>query len=150
MPQSYTVDHIVSTNVVTENMGMRETATYGTWLKRTRKARGVSQERLSELATIDRGHLSRIENNRIDLPQWETRQKIHQVLETTDEELVAAGILDAVYTGVGAEQYPAPTLRVLRAVEDLRAEAIALIPRLNADDLEYVLMGIKRLVGPPR
>jgi transcriptional regulator with XRE-family HTH domain len=63
--------------------------------------------------------------------------------ETTDQEFIEAGSLSA-------EQSPAPTLRVMRAVEDSRAEAIALIPRLSADDLEYVLMGIKRLVSPPR
>jgi transcriptional regulator with XRE-family HTH domain len=73
---------------------MAETASeYGIWLVGRRKRWRISQERLAKITGIDRGHISKIESGRIDLPTYETRQRIHAALGTTEDELRALGIV---------------------------------------------------------
>lgn len=67
--------------------------TYRDWLKNTRKNAGLSQEALGERASLGRTYVNRIERGHIDLPHYETRQRIHAVLGTSDTALRELGIL---------------------------------------------------------
>jgi transcriptional regulator with XRE-family HTH domain len=68
--------------------------TFGAWLRNARSNHQprISQERLAELTGMDRAHLSKIENDRVDLPRFETRLRIHRVLGTSDRDLIDAGV----------------------------------------------------------
>lgn len=80
---------------------MTDGATFGPWLKSARERSRISQERLARITGIDRGHLSKMENDRIDLPRYETRERIHAALGTTEDELVALGIVRPATMRVG-------------------------------------------------
>lgn len=85
------------------------TATFGAWLRQARRSHRppVSQERLAEITGIDRAHLSRMENDKVGLPLYETRQRIHQALGTSDDELRAFGVaLRIDHTAAPARQAP--------------------------------------------
>lgn len=79
---------------------------------------------------IDRAHLSRMENDKVGLPLHETRQRIHQVLGTSDDDLHAAGVsLRSDYTPAPprdivtvpeSNPFPPDDLRY-RVVEELKA-----------------------------
>lgn len=72
--------------------------TFGEWLKTTRKARGLSQERLADAMEIDRSYVVKVETGKVQLPVLDTRARFHKALGTTEDELVALGIVqnDAV------------------------------------------------------
>lgn len=87
---------------------------YGAWLVSMRKRRRISQQRLADETGIDRGHLSKIERGTVYLPQHETRQRIHPVLLTTEDELIERGIVSPVNgragpARVGGHERTAPT-----------------------------------------
>ena len=87
-----------------------QTMTYGEWLRSQRRRRGLSQERLGELAGKHRTHINRIENGGIDLPADDTRAIFHAVLGTSEDDLVAAGILKPVgINHSGPREYVAAT-----------------------------------------
>lgn len=67
--------------------------TYGDWLRSERRKRGLSQAQLGDLAGKHRTHINRIENSGIDRPDESTRFQIHRALGTTEDDLVAAGVL---------------------------------------------------------
>ncbi len=111
MCASYTVYPVVSIPARRDTSPMSANPSYADWLRSTRNAARVSQQRLSDLTGIDRGHLSKIENGRIDLPGYETRQRVHAVLGTSEDDLIALGIVRG---------HAAP-LRPVQAVRDERA-----------------------------
>lgn len=83
------------------------TMTFGAWLRAARRSHRppISQERLAEKTGIDRAHLSRMENDKVGLPLYETRQRIHQALGTSDDDLHAAGVsLRSDYTAAPPRQ----------------------------------------------
>jgi transcriptional regulator with XRE-family HTH domain len=67
--------------------------TYGQWLKHQRTIRGMTQTALEEAAGLSDKYVSRAENGRVELPDETTRFKIHRVLGTTEDDLVAVGLL---------------------------------------------------------
>lgn len=67
--------------------------TYQGWLKRERERAHLSQEKLGMLAGLGRTYINKIENEKIALPNYETRQKIHDVLGTSEQELKDLGIV---------------------------------------------------------
>lgn len=69
--------------------------TFGAWLRSARSNHQprISQERLAELTGIERSYLSRIENDHVAMPTYETRQRIHQALGTSDEDVARAGVV---------------------------------------------------------
>jgi transcriptional regulator with XRE-family HTH domain len=79
--------------LASKNGRMSERGDFGKWMAAQRKRRGISQERLGKITGIDRGHLSKIENGKIELPGYETRQRIHAALGTSENDLKALGII---------------------------------------------------------
>jgi transcriptional regulator with XRE-family HTH domain len=67
----------VSTPFDEENARMNR---YGTWLRLRREERGLTQERLAELAGIGKSHMNRIERGSVQLPGRELRERINEVL----------------------------------------------------------------------
>lgn len=76
---------------------MERGETFGGWLKRRRGVRGepgfVSQQELADRVGVLRTYVNQIENGRIGIPALPLRQRIHGVLGTTEDDLIAAGIL---------------------------------------------------------
>ena len=71
---------------------MSKDSKLGKKIKELRKSKGLTQEKLVELANIDNKHLSKIENG-IHLPTYKTLKKLSQILnfnlqdiETTEVE----------------------------------------------------------------
>lgn len=73
-------------------MGMARLS-YGQWLRIERRARALTQKQVEEAAEISHSHYSKLENEGIKLPEKSTRDRIHKVFGTTDDDLVDAGIL---------------------------------------------------------
>lgn len=68
--------------------------TYAEWLKARRLGAGLTQQQLADATGIHRTYIIRMEKvGHIDLPELETRQKVHAALGTTEEELIALGIV---------------------------------------------------------
>lgn len=78
-----------------QNLPM-EQGTFGDWLARTRKRRKLTQAGLSEQTGINATYISKIERNEIDLPRDDLRFRIHEALDTSEDDLVAAGVLERV------------------------------------------------------
>lgn len=113
--------------------------TFAEWLTQTRKLRGLSQQALADEMGMDRGHVSKLENGRIDFPTYETRMRIHQALKTTDQDLADLGILKkqtferhADHGGGTVTIYGAPDPDSSRAVEETES-------RYDAIDARYRL-----------
>ena len=69
------------------------TQTFGQWLKHQRTIRGMTQVALEQSAGLSDKYVSRAENGRVELPDETTRFKIHRVLGTNEDDLVAVGLL---------------------------------------------------------
>lgn len=68
--------------------------TYAEWLKARRHDVGLTQQQLADATGIHRTYILRMEKpGHIDLPGLETRQKVHAALGTTEDELIALGIV---------------------------------------------------------
>lgn len=128
--------------------------TYGEWLRQERKARRLSQESLGHLVGIGRTHVNRIERGGVHLPDESTRGRIHEALHTSEDDLVASGVLLRVVSREGgtpvyidahaitpgdqaaADAYDSMVWRPARAVNDHPA---------SYDDLRQRLMrGVER------
>jgi len=66
--------------------------TYAEWLRAARKRNNYTQGQLGELAGLGRTYINTLENGGVQLPTKETRDKIHGVLGTSDEELIDRGV----------------------------------------------------------
>jgi len=66
-----------------------ESGAYGRALVQARKARRVSQTALIAAVGIDRSHLSKIENGRIEVPSDDVRERLATALGMTDDQLLA-------------------------------------------------------------
>lgn len=99
------------------------TTTYGDWLKRNRLSRRLTQGGLESQARLAEKYVSRIEN-RGTLPEEEVRQRIHDVFGTSDEDLVAEGILSRLTGPDGTAVYVRPDRSLglpATALDQLRA-----------------------------
>jgi transcriptional regulator with XRE-family HTH domain len=56
-------------------------------LRETRKQRGLTQIQLSELAGVEQGTISRLENGESDRPSWEIVARLARALDVPPEEL---------------------------------------------------------------
>lgn len=72
---------------------MNEGATFSSWMKSARLRAGLTQEELARRGEFDDSYINKIERGKIRLPNLETRQRIHESLGTTEEELIALGIV---------------------------------------------------------
>lgn len=110
---------------------------FGDWLRVERRSRGLTQREVEEAAEISHSHYSKMENGGIKLPAPETRKRIHEVFGTSDDDLVAAGILE-LRTFRSIDGQRETTLYVPPAEEDRRdetaREALQRLERLVADD----------------
>lgn len=70
--------------------------TFGQWLRGKREETGLSQERLAVAVGVDRAYVNKVERGKVNLPNPETRERFHQVLGTSEEDLVRAGIVQGV------------------------------------------------------
>jgi transcriptional regulator with XRE-family HTH domain len=69
---------------------------FSDWLKRQRTTRRLTQRDLERAADLSLNYVSRIESGRIQLPDEDTRSKFHAALGTTEDDLVAVGILERI------------------------------------------------------
>lgn len=78
-----------------------KTTTYGAWLKWQRNRRKLTQKQVEEAVGVDHSQYSKWENDR-NVAQPDTREKFHAYYGTTDDDLVAAGVLKT-YPGINGE-----------------------------------------------
>lgn len=146
MCASYSVLPVVVNHCLWQNLSMARTPSpYGKWQIETRKRVGVSQQRLAEMSGIDRGHISKIETGKVELPLRETRDKIHAVLGTSEQELVELGIVEG--HGISAVNDSPEIYGVHQDGDDLRAQAHAIIERMDIAHVRFsltVLTGLER------
>ena len=67
--------------------------TFGDWVRGQRMHRGWKQAELARRMEMDAGHISKIEHNRIGMPEEETRVRFHAVFGTTEADLIELGIV---------------------------------------------------------
>jgi transcriptional regulator with XRE-family HTH domain len=72
---------------------MNKLDTFAQWMKAKRRECGLTQAQLAEQTGLGRTYVNAIENGRVKMPQLVTRQKIHEVLGSTDEELIDLELL---------------------------------------------------------
>lgn len=72
---------------------MSDHSSIGHWLRSARKAKGLTQEELANGSGLTRPYIGSLERGKIALPQQRTREKLHHVLGTTDDELEDLGLL---------------------------------------------------------
>lgn len=72
---------------------------YGSWLRMQRRLHGLRQADLEEKAGLGYSHVSKIERGVLRMPTEEVRQRIHEVLGTSEEDLVNAGVLTRLKMG---------------------------------------------------
>lgn len=63
--------------------------TFGERLRRTRRARGMTQRQLAELVSVDFTYLSKLENNRLPPPADSTITRLSEALTVSPDELFA-------------------------------------------------------------
>ncbi len=81
--------------------------TYAQWLKAKRREQGLTQEQLAEASGLGRTYVNAIENGRIKLPQFVTRQKLHDVFGSDEAELIDLELM--AYNGFNEEYVPERT-----------------------------------------
>jgi transcriptional regulator with XRE-family HTH domain len=109
--------------------------TFGDFLREKRRAAGISQRRLAELAGLDFSYISKLENNRLSSPAAETIVRLAEILSCPPEELLSAA--GKIPGDVGQSLSSTP-----EAVRFLR-EASAL--GLTSDEWERMRGLLKRL-----
>lgn len=64
-----------------------KTDTFGEWLRIERKRAGMSQEGLARKAGLGRTYIIKLERGGVVLPTRETRDRLHAVLGTSEQQL---------------------------------------------------------------
>ena len=106
--------------------------TFAQWLRRRRREGGVTQVQLAERAGLGRTYVTALEGGAVTLPTANTRRAIHQVLGTSDEELIALGIMAVdAYTG---EEYAPVSHDETRRTRSAVQEPMTLYNRANPFD----------------
>jgi len=70
-----------------------ERSAYGKWLRAARRAKRLTQQQLADAVGIDRSYVVKIETGKVQLPEEFSRARFHKVLETSEDELIALGIV---------------------------------------------------------
>jgi transcriptional regulator with XRE-family HTH domain len=84
-PRQESVDKILNVEYLV-NM----THDFATTLREKRRAAGLSQRRLAELAEVDFSYISKLENGRLPAPAAETISRMAKILNCPAEELLSA------------------------------------------------------------
>lgn len=124
--------------------------TFGKWLKAQRRQHKMVQRDVEAAATLDHSHYSRMENDHIGMPEPETRERIHRVFGSSEDDLVALGLLEVEHSPISGEPYyvekahitpgdraaaEARSIQEASVVYDAPAERHALITHLRAYNL---------------
>lgn len=112
---------------------MNSIDSFASWLKAKRRETKMTQAELASATGLDRTYVTQIENGRVRLPQWSTRQKFHDVFGSDDTELVDLQILG--YTSTGEEIVPTP-------ISEMPMESVDL-PALR----DFQIEGLSRVTG---
>lgn len=108
---------MVSIDMRPHNLGMAR-STFGAWLKRERLRRNMTQGELEKRAGLSFAYVSRVEKG-TQLPAEETRQRIHNVFGTSDEDLAEVGVLARLDGVDGSPIYVRPEAEVPMPESDL-------------------------------
>lgn len=119
-----------------------ESVTFGEWLFDRRRAAGLTQDALAESIGRDRSYIVKLEKGRIKLPTEPVRAAFHQALGTTEDDLIALGIVGRSRPGVWL--YEQREQSVSPATPQARKQVIELVsdPRIPDDAIE----GIRRVL----
>lgn len=79
--------------------------TFAKWLRDKRKSLRLTQEELAKQAGFSRTYIVTLESGKVALPNQPTRARLHHALGTTEDELIADGVL--AHDEYGAEFSPA-------------------------------------------
>lgn len=115
---------------------------YGQWLKKCRADKGITQVQLAVAAGIGQTYLSKIESGKVDLPNAELRDRIHDVLGTTEDQLVAAGVIVAAGRDWRTGALPVDERKELDAAAD---EIAKITRRLSRDKRERFLATVRAM-----
>lgn len=145
---SYTVVHVVSIPRKRQHEIVMSMS-FGDWVKQKRTALGLSQERLAQAAVVDRAYVNKIERGKIGLPLLDTRARFHKALGTTEDELVALGIVPGDATAVTHAGYARATGQTVTATatQPFVDEVVSLMRQIEWDErsqdfLRLVLLGM--------
>lgn len=104
---------------------------FGAWLRGKRGRKGdpgfITQEALAQRIGVTRSYIVQIES-KPDTPTFPTRRKIHDALGTSEDELIALGIID----GRGARPAPGQGITETSASESIAAQWSRLSPEAKA------------------
>lgn len=65
---------------------------FDVWLRKMRKRAGLTQAALGDTAGLNRTYINRLEHGASELPKRATRNKLHGVFGSTDDDMIAAGV----------------------------------------------------------
>lgn len=100
---------------------------YGDWIKEQRTLRKMTQVDLEKAADLSFGQISKYERGTLRLPGEDVRKRIHDVLGTSDDDLVEAKVLSRLRFGDS-------TVYVARNEDDF--------PRWDEDDFPWDASGV--------
>lgn len=128
---------------------MANVSTFAQWLKSARREKHMTQDDLAEKSGLGRTYISAVETGKVKLPQSQTRERIHNVLGTSDLQLVDYGLL--AYDEFGNEYVPdrpepAP-VDVTGSVATGSARASGGTITATIDDPASRIGGLVKLVG---
>lgn len=119
------------------SLGENETdmeLTFGDWLRSKRGMRGapgfVTQEELARRMGVERTFVVQLENPKRPTPTYPTRMKIHAALGTTEDELIALGIVRGNHQAVRAVNEDRPSYAADAFIASLSRDQRALLRRL--------------------
>ena len=78
----------MSSVVKRNKMDVMTDTTFADWLRTTRESQGYSKNALANASGVDRSHIFKMEKGQIPEPAEDTRQRLHAVFGTSDDELV--------------------------------------------------------------
>ena len=118
---------------------MDESQKFGTKLRELRKKAGLTLKELADKVDVDFTYLSKIENEALPPPSKKVIQKLAEVLNTNEDELlISAG---KVPTDIAEILKDRKTLEQLRAKREKKDAAIT-VKRLVSAPLAYVYIVI--------
>lgn len=122
--------------------------TFAEWLKVERKRARLTQQRLADIAGLGRTYVITLEKGHVNLPQFETRARIHKALGTSEQDLIDAGVIRIEDQVIGLEAMQA--ISNIEARRDpLLADALAILHRLDARRLGVAVQFLQILDERP-
>jgi predicted transcriptional regulator len=98
----------------------------GNYIKKLRKERGISQQKLAELVGVSQAHIAKIENEKVD-PRLSTVNKILSVLSNFEKSIKCK---DVMFSDVIFVKHSDPVKKV---IDVMRSHAISQVPVFDRD-----------------